>query len=63
MPSHLRDPKHGKLVLMLVAARAAKRLLDELEFDAAPVLERRPTEEGAALELDLVEVKTNPDGV
>lgn len=63
MPPHLRDAKQGKLVLMLLAAQAAKQLLDELDFDATPVLEQRATEEGAALVLDLVEVKTNPAGV
>ena len=62
LPSHLHNPKRGKLVLMLLAAQAANRLLDALELDAMSVLEQRSTEEGTALVLDLV-VQTHPAGV
>lgn len=60
--SHLRDPEQGNLVLMLLAALAAGRPLDELEFGATPVLEQRTMEGQTALVLDLVEIKSSPDG-
>lgn len=47
---------------MLLAALAANRQLESLEFDAAPVLALQLTEQGTTLVLYLVEIKTSPSG-
>jgi len=59
--SYLLAPEQGELQLMLLAALAANKLLEELEFDVAPEL-RLPTGPGTTLCLDLVEIKSNPTG-
>lgn len=61
--SYLLHPEQGRVLLMLLAARAADQQLEALEFDAVPLLKERHTEQGTALRLDLLEVKSSPDGI